>query len=294
MTQKELIKRYEQFFGKKETQLLLEMPRKIGNDKYVRVNISKTTPEEVEKFLKSNRVKFSKSLLPYAYNIERSFFNLSSSLPMLSGEMYMQDIASQLPVHCIDFKNLKKKVRVLDMAAAPGSKTTQLADLLTYHKVAYEIIALEPEKKRLKKLMNNIQKQGFEHISVFNVTGQEFEAEEKFDIILLDAPCSGNLVGDKGWLEKRTVVGIKKMAALQRELLEKASQLLAQGGILIYSTCSIEPEEDEENVKWAVENLDLVVKEVQIPLKTQNTGFGYKLLPYKSKTQGFFICYFHK
>lgn len=294
MSRRELLTRYKNFFGERETSEILKVKDKIRKDQYVRVNRSLCEIEDVEKFLKGNRVKYSRTFLPNCIKIEKSFFNLSSSLPSLTGEIYLQDIASQIPVNCIDYSNFSGKVRVLDMAASPGSKTTQIADMLTLNGIEFEMIALEPEKKRLQKLINNIQKQGFRGIEIFNVRGEEFESKEKFDIILLDAPCSGNLAGDSDWLEKRNVEGIRKMAELQKKLLRKASELLREGGVLIYSTCSMEPEEDEENVEWILRNCGLRTFRPKLefpfdvrPLRKQDS---YRFMPHKAQMQGFFVC----
>jgi 16S rRNA C967 or C1407 C5-methylase (RsmB/RsmF family) len=293
----ELKKRYEKFYGKNSFDKLIDAKKKYSKDQYVRVNLSKTTNERVESFFKKNRVRYSKTFISNCYKIEKSFFNLSSSILALTGQIYMQDLASQIPVWEIDFENLKNaKVRILDMAASPGSKTTQLADLLNFYDINYEMVCLEPEKARLKKLINNIQKHEFENIVIINSTGEDFVSNEKFDIILLDAPCSGNLVGDKDWLNKRDVKGIKSKAALQRKLLINAFKLLATNGKLIYSTCSIEPEEDEMNVDWALKNLKLKSEKlkVKIPFENGVKNSGLKLLPYLSKTQGFFVSSFRK
>lgn len=305
--------RYDKFFGIGTFNKLIEAKNLYSNDSFIRVNLSKTTIEEVEEFLKKNRVKYSKTFLPNAFKIEKSFFNLSSTFFAISSKIYLQDLASQIPVNVIDFEKLKSKfenrvIRVLDMAASPGSKTTQIADLLNFHGIAYEIVALEPEVKRLTKLINNIQKHGFSNVEVINKTGQGYISSEKFDIVLLDAPCSGNLVGDKGWLSKRDIKGVSSKSKVQKELIEKAKSLVKNDGEIVYSTCSLEVEENEENVVWAQEKCGLKLKSVSsinFPFKTffniNNKSFSQKMvsscvrvMPYLSKTQGFFVAKFVK
>lgn len=296
MINSELVRRYEKFFGKDETKKLLQTGSKIRNDTYIRINLSKTSKEEVIKFLNKNRVKYSLTPISNCIKIEKTFFNLSSSLLSLKGHIYIQDIASQIPVNCIDLTKYKK-VKILDMAAAPGSKTTQIADVLTTHNIDYEIIALEPEKKRLTKLINNIQKQSLKNIKVLNIKGQEILEQEKFDIIFLDAPCSGNLAGDRNWLTKRNLEGIKKMSQIQKELLEKASKIIKENSLIIYSTCSLEPEENEDNIKWAKEKLNLtsITPDLNLPFSTKTMyGEGLRLMPAKTNTQGFFVCILKK
>ena len=305
MTKEELIQRWEKNFGIEETKKLLLMPKRISKDTYIRINISKTTPEKIAKFLKTHRVRYSKTFLPNSFKIEKSFFNLTSSIPALTGDIYFQDIASQIPINCIDFKQITSNhkssstLRILDLCASPGSKTTQLADLLNYHKINYEIIAIEPEEKRLTRLINNIQKQSFKNLKIINKKGQDYETEKLFDLILLDAPCSGNLVGDRGWLNKRDVKGILERAKIQKELLKKATSILKHNGLLIYSTCSLEKEENEDNVEYA--KFELKLKDIKPniefafstkPLiKSQNS---MRFMPHISNTQGFFVCCFKK
>ncbi|MFW5704494.1 MAG: methyltransferase domain-containing protein [Nanoarchaeota archaeon] len=301
------LKRYDEFFGLKSSQKLIEIQKSHMNDKYIRINFSKTSKEKIETFFKKNRVKFSNTFLPNCLKIEKSFFNLVSSLPALTGQIYFQDIASQIPANLIEFSKFKsKKISVLDMAASPGSKTTQIADKLREKKLDFEIFALEPEVKRLQKLINNIQKQSFENIKIFNTTGQEFKTKKKFDLIILDAPCSGNLITDRNWLSKRNLMGVEQKSKLQRELLKKASSLLCENGILIYSTCSQEPEENEFNVNWALSKLPLVKGKTNFVLPFENPliksfkgqnfelGTSFRICPIYSKTQGFFVSIFEK
>lgn len=309
----ELIQRYDQFFGNEAAKRLIEAKKLYSKDQYIRINISKTSIQDIEKFLKKNRVKYSNTFLKNALKIEKSFFNISSSLPSLTGEIYMQDLASQIPPNCIDYEKIKqnqeknkKIIKVLDMAASPGSKTTQIADFLKYYEIDYHITAIEPEVKRLTKLINNIQKQRVESIDIINVEGQKFDTKEKFEIILLDSPCSGNLIGDENWLEKRNIKGILEKADLQKRLLMKAHDLLKNEGILIYSTCSLEIEENEANVDWLLRktNLKTFKPNIQFPFDTNpvkkfkgkkiNPADSIRFMPYLSKTQGFFICCFIK
>jgi 16S rRNA C967 or C1407 C5-methylase (RsmB/RsmF family) len=293
-----LLQRYDNFFGNTTSQKLLKAKQELKNNLFIRINLSKTTPQKIEQFFNKNRIKYSKTIFQNAYKIEKSFFNLSSSLFSLTGQIYLQDLASQIPINTINFNKLKnqnKKIQILDMASAPGSKTTQLADMLEYHKIKYHITCLEPEKNRIKKLINNIQKQNFKNISIYQTTAQQFKTKQKYDIILLDAPCSGNLIDDKSWLQKRDLSGIKQKAKIQKELLIKASKLLKNKGEIIYSTCSLEPEENEHNIEFITQKTNLKTKpiETKFPYNTtplQKDQHSLRFMPYNSKTQGFFVC----
>ncbi|MCA9496089.1 MAG: methyltransferase domain-containing protein [Nanoarchaeota archaeon] len=305
--------RFDENFGKGSFSKLLDAKRKYSNNSFIRINLSKTKIDNVEIFLKKNRVLFSKTFINNGIKIEKSFFNLSSSLLTLNGELYLQDLASQVPVNCINFEALKlmnKKIRILDMCASPGSKTSQIIDLMEYNNIDFELVALEMEKIRIQRLINNLQKQEFKNYEIYNIDALSFESQNKFDIIFLDAPCSGNLIEDKNWLNKRDFKGIKERAEIQKKLLKKADSLLANNGFLIYSTCSLELEENEENAIWALKNLNLknIKCNLKFPFETapekiikndkiKNSLKGInciRFMPYLSRTQGFFICCYRK
>lgn len=297
-------KKYSSIWGKNTLKKLLNMKREISSKQYIRVNTSKTSYGNVEQFLKKNRVKFEKTSLPNAIEIKKSFFNLTSSPTSLLGEIYSQDLASQLPILTLPEKIFEKQhISVLDMCASPGSKTTQIADILETKNCSYDITALEPEKKRITKLINNLQKQQVKNCKVFQIKGEDFSSSEKFDLIILDAPCSGNLIGDNNWLKKRNQQGIEQNASLQKKLLKKAYSLLKNDGILVYSTCSMEVEENEMNIDWFVKQFQ--VKTIQpkfkptfptTPLKeykgkkfSPQVSKTMRLMPLTSKTQGFYV-----
>ena len=297
-----LLDRYDKNFESGTSRKLQDSIRMYSDNQFVRINLSKMNLEEVQTFFKKNRVKFENTFLKNGFKIEKSYFNLSSSIPCLSGKIYFQDLASQVPVNCVGFNRLKeisdsgKIVKVLDGCASPGSKTTQMLDLLNFHKINYELTAIELEENRVNRLINNIQKMGFSGFKIVNCSATEFTTSDKYDVIILDVPCSGNLVGDKNWLSKRTVSDICEKSDLQKLIVKNISKYLSENGELIYSTCSIEKEENEDNVKWISENCDL--KNIKISLDTGfdtsclNGVLGLRFLPNKSRTQGFFVSKF--
>ena len=121
----------------------------------------------------------------------------------------------------------------------------------------------------------------------------------KFDRILVDAPCSGNFASDRDWFNNRTLKDIERNAGLQREILTKAVDCLSDEGEMVYSTCSLEPEEDELNMDWAIKNLNLQTEEIYCHGEKGLTNvFGKQLDPsikhcrrlWPGETQGFFVC----
>jgi 16S rRNA C967 or C1407 C5-methylase (RsmB/RsmF family) len=115
----------------------------------------------------------------------------------------------------------------------------------------------------------------------------------------LDVPCSGNFATDKEWFHRRTIKDVERNARLQREILTETARILRDDGEIVYSTCSLEPEEDELNVDWAIRNLDLQVQRIDCPGERALTNIFGKELDgsiencrriWPGKTQGFFVC----
>ena len=155
----------------------------------------------------------------------------------------------------------------------------------------------------IASLMMNLERCGVKNTTVFS--GDVESAKRlsiQFDKVLLDAPCAGNYLTEPGWFEKRNLDGIQRSSAIQKRLLKNAIEVLKPGGTLVYSTCSLEPEENELNMQWAIDNLPVKLEKVNLPIGDDGlTGvFGQKLSPdialckrfwpHKTKTEGFFIA----
>jgi NOL1/NOP2/sun family putative RNA methylase len=265
----------------------------------IRVNTSKVSAAELCRRLSKKGVSFEK--IPFCNEgfYYKSMFSLGSTPEYLMGYYYIQEPASMLPALVLspsanDF--------VLDMCAAPGSKTTQISAMMEN---LGRIIAVEKDKNRCDALMNNIERMGCRNAAVLNCDALLLRSNEKFDKILLDAPCSGNYAADYRWFEKRNLSGIKSNAKHQISLIEKASSLLKKGGVLVYSTCSLEPEEDEAIINHAIklglkpEHIDIGIGEpgaAAFQGKAFNNGVALsrRLWPEKTLTQGFFIAKMRK
>ncbi|GEM_PF-232530 len=226
-----------------------------------------------------------------------SKFSLGAIQEHFLGYYYMQEAAAQLPVQVL---NPLPGELVLDACASPGGKTTQLSEWMHCEGT---IISLERKEHRMPALLHNL-----ERMRVKNVVVYEYDSAEaarlglEFDKVLLDAPCSGNYADDPVWFEKRDMTGVLTSVSIQRRLLGEIIKLVKTGGILVYSTCSLEPEENELNIQWLLERGGIVIEpsglSVGDPGLTQ--VFGRKLhasiancrrlWPYKSGTQGFFVA----
>ncbi len=188
------------------------------------------------------------------------------------GEIYLQSLSSMLPPLFLDAQEGES---VLDMTAAPGGKTTQIS-ALTGGKAF--ITACERDKLRAERLRFNIAKQGAPRVTVLQSDALKLDDFFRFDRILLDAPCSGSgtiLLGDNV-PQKISPLLIKNSAALQEKLLVKALRLLKKGGTLVYSTCSVCPEENGAVVLRALKaaggSLQQIAEPEGIPTLPSLTG----------------------
>lgn len=175
---------------------------------------------------------------------------LGSTAEHLSGLFYIQEASSMLPVAAL-FADGEAPQRVMDVAAAPGSKTTQIAARMG-NKGA--ILANEFSASRVKVLHANISRSGIRNVALTHFDGRVFGAAlpEMFDAILLDAPCSGEGVvrKDADALKNWSVASNLDIAATQRELIDSAFHTLRPGGVLVYSTCTLNRDENEAICHW--------------------------------------------
>ncbi|MDQ7009459.1 MAG: NOL1/NOP2/sun family putative RNA methylase [Candidatus Gracilibacteria bacterium] len=300
----EFISRYKDIFKEEEFNTFLEYCSKPLK-KSIRVNISKISLEEFENIAKTNNWLLEK--IPYlenAYNITDSEL-IGKSIEYFCGLFYIQETSSMIPPIILD---PQEGDIILDMSAAPGSKTTQLANLINNNGL---IIANDISGSRIKALKSNINSQGSYSVAVSKLDGRDFGNYyyEYFDKILLDAPCSaeGSMRKDKfNW----SIDIIDKLSSLQMKMILSALLSLKVGGELVYSTCTMTPEEDEMIVDFVLSNLGDFVEIVDWEVKGLKTTPGItswkgeelhpdckkskKIWPHHNDTEGFFIAKFKK
>ncbi|MDE1193339.1 MAG: RNA methyltransferase [Arachidicoccus sp.] len=238
---------------------------------------------------------------PYGYYLsERPSFTHD---PLFHGGLYyVQEAGSQFLWEVLSQTiSRKEDIKVLDVCAAPGGKSTLLSSY--FHKGL--IVANEVIKSRVNVLSENITKWGTGNIVVTNNDPQHFSGiKNYFDVVLIDAPCSGSGLFRKDnsaiaeWSEEKVVLCSKR----QQRILSDIYPALKQNGLLIYSTCSYSPQEDEEILDWLTDNFSLE----NIPLQLQNEwnittvnslkykSEGYKFFPDRTRSEGFFIAAFRK
>jgi 16S rRNA C967 or C1407 C5-methylase (RsmB/RsmF family) len=162
------------------------------------------------------------------------------------------------------------------------------------------IVALDVNTQRLAVLANHLERCHTRNTIVYNHDArQASKLKMKFDRILLDVPCSGNFASDTNWFSRRTLRDVERNAEIQREMLAEATECLKDDGEIVYSTCSVEPEEDELNMDWAVKKLNLQIEDVDcLGQKGLTNVFGQQLdrsiercrRIWPGETQGFFVC----
>ena len=247
-----LIEMLNQQYGEKITSKILEG---YSQERMVtfRVNTLKTSIEKVEEVLKNNNIEFEKvSWSDVAYIVKNVREDTLKELEIYkNGEIYLQSLSSMLPPIVLE---PKENTDILDMCAAPGGKTTELASLTNNNA---NITACELNKIRIEKLKYNIEKQGATSVYTMQEDSRKINDFFSFDNILLDAPCSGSgtlNVEDVNLEKTFTEKLIEKSQKSQLELLNKAVKILKQGQEMVYSTCSILNVENEEIVSKILKN----------------------------------------
>ncbi len=247
-----LIKRWLRRYGREFTEQLA-----IANNNRplltVRVNNLKSNPEEIKSLLAKENFDFEEGkYLPGYFKLKQAT-NITDSEIFKKGLLTIQDESTGLPCYLLD---VRKDMRVLDLCAAPGGKTALIADLMNN---SGKITAIDKYDSRLNVLRKNLARLGVTNVKTIAVDALEFEDEEGFDRVLVDVPCSGlgtlSKKPDIKW--KRALMDIKKLNPLQLDLLRKAASLVKPGGYVVYSTCTIEPDENFEIIQQFLdENLD--------------------------------------
>lgn len=221
----------------------------------LRINTIKSTKEEIIKILTENNITYEEiSWYENALVITNKNEEELKQLEIYSeGKIYLQSLSSQLPPL---FLNPQENELILDMAAAPGGKTTEIAALSNNKAM---ITAIEKNKIRSERLQYNIDKQGAKKVSVLNTDARNLNEYFMFDKILLDAPCSGSGTFVNNDFNNFNEDLVTRSIKFQTSLINEALKHLKVGGELIYSTCSILTEENEQIIKNILnDNVELI------------------------------------
>jgi len=221
-----------------------------------RVNTGLVNLNEALRELRRTKFIIKPGPLPNSFIVlkEPEGLKLSETKLVNEGKIYIQNLSSMVPVYMLD---PQEGERILDLCAAPGSKTSQMA-IIT--KGSAQIVAVENNKKRIFKMEENLQRQGIKNVEVIYSSGVGLERKynlfnEYFDKILVDAPCSNEgliCLTEPDTFEYWNPKQPKSLSKLQRKLLASAIRMLVPGGTLVYSTCTFSREENEQNVTWVL------------------------------------------
>lgn len=258
-----------------------------------RVNTLKATDELVMNRLRDEAIAFERvKEIPHAFKIKnRTDREILEHELATSGQIYLQGLTSMIPPLLME---LKLTDSVLDLCAAPGSKTSEIAALTSNRA---RIMAMEENEIRFQKLLNTLSIQGATSVEARHGDSTQLHKElpEAFDKILADVPCSaegriefGDQRSFKYWSEKNIIAHAK----LQRRLLRSAVACLKPGGTLVYSTCTLAPEENEGMIEWLISEFPFMKPvEVTIPLKNfkKTAHKTITLLP-SEEAEGFFVA----
>ena len=222
----------------------------------IRVNTLKTTPEKLKELLRKKGFHLKPTQFDYAFHVDSSQtrIGLGNTHEYLQGFYYIQSLASMVPIHLL---YPEPGDNVLDMCAAPGSKTTQIGQFLNQEGI---IIAVDNKESRIKSLSSNVKRMGINNCIIFPYDSSQLRPFLKStfipDKILLDAPCTGSGIirVDPTLKKAKNDLNINRMVRIQKKLLKTAIEILKPGGFLMYSTCSFHYQENEGVIADALTN----------------------------------------
>ena len=276
--------------------------------KSIRVNTLKTTPQQLITKLKNKGWKFAQPCKnhPEIIQIQSELQpgELGTTKEHILGYYYIQEITSMMPIIAL---NPQPNNFLLDLAAAPGSKTTQSAALMQNQGT---IIANDVSIQRIKILSANLEKIGATNTIITRHDGIQLcdklkKQNFKFDKILADVPCSGEgniRVSPRTYLDWSESL-LKRLSRKQKKLASSALQQLQPEGEMVYSTCTHSPEENEEVVQYLLDNFDIEIQEIALPIKSRpgitkwkNKTFSqelkkaHRIYHHDNNMEGFFLC----
>lgn len=265
----------------------------------VRTNTLKISPENLEHRLEES---YQVDRIPWmdgGFWVKNSD-RFTKSMEHVLGYFFVQDASSMIPPIVLDPKEGES---VLDISAAPGSKTTQMAAMMNNKGI---IVANDLNYERLKALRGNLQRCGVVNTVVTKQKGENFwKTGVKFDKILVDAPCTGTGTMNPRILKETSESSIRYFSEVQKQILQSAIKCLKDDGTMVYSTCSLEPEENEIVMDFAVKELGMKIENIDMNFPKGDTrnailewddkkvdksiSKSIRAMPSERK-EGFFIC----
>lgn len=268
---------------------LTDMPVSIRKKE----SLSLTQWENVISKLESEGIQVEEHpYLSYAYTLKKAE-GLGNIESFQNGDFTVQDVSSMLVAECA---GIRENQRVLDLCAAPGGKSMHIAEKL---KGTGKLYSFDVSEKKTAYILENKERMGYDNIEVEvnDATVYREDLAEAFDVVIADVPCSGiGVIGKKCDIKYRIdETEIKSIVELQKKIMENAWKYVKKGGTLLYSTCTISREENEDMVEWLLNNAPLATESLDtyLPkaLLSETTKKGYlQLLPGVHACDGFFIA----
>jgi NOL1/NOP2/sun family putative RNA methylase len=265
---------------------------------YIRVNTLKISKADLVSRLLSKGFELKSTVMPEVLAVRKAPLPTGATSEYMLGHYYIQDLSSCMAVDALD---VAPGQFVLDVAAAPGGKTTFMAQKMNN---SGAIIALEPNGRRARSMSFNLTRCGVYNTCIFKSDGlYAGKFEMKFDRVLLDAPCSceGVLAKDPTRKSSHTPEDVDYCSKIQESLIEAAASCVKPDGIMVYSTCSFAPEENEMVVDRLLRKFGNITLEPVAYGSSGLTRFGdlefngqlkyaHRLYPHLDDTTGFFIA----
>ncbi len=265
---------------------------------YIRVNTLKTSRADLIRRLQSKGFELKSTIIPEVLAVKKAPLVTGATTEYLLGHYYIQDLSSCMAVDSLD---IEPGQVVLDVAAAPGGKTTFMAQKMNN---SGAIIAIEPNARRARSMSFNLARCGVYNTCILKTDAlQVAKFEIKCDRVLLDAPCSceGVIAKDPTRKISHTPQDVDYCSKMQQRLIQTVASSVKPGGILVYSTCSFAPEENEMVIDRLLQDFSNITVE---PIEYGSSGltrFGdlifddqlknaRRLYPHLHDTTGFFIA----
>lgn len=297
-----IVERYIDWFGEDKAKNMLAASLE-DKDITIRVNEAVINKDELRKKLETSGINVSDgNYVDEALHL--SDINYVSRIPGFNeGEFFVQDESSMLIYHIADTASMlgnREQLRILDLCAAPGGKSTHFAEKLGDKAI---IEARDISNSKIDLIEDNIRRLKLDNLKtlVYDALIPDDERRNWADIVIADLPCSGlGVVSGKNdvkyHLRKEQLL---ELANLQKNILSNAANYVKPGGILIYSTCTVNPEENEENAQWFLDHFPFAGVDIRPLLpkgltEYMDNPYSIQMLPGLAKCDGFYIAKFRK
>lgn len=291
-----LLEKWSKEYTKEEIEAMLQYFERESKTT-IRVNTNKIAVEDYRKKLEEVGVTVTAGhYCKEALQIEN--YNSIQTLPGFSeGEFVVQDESSMLAVQCA---GIEKDMQVMDVCAAPGGKTMFAACFLNE---TGKVTACDISDYKVQRMEENLSRMGIQNVETMVHDATELKEDwiDKMDVVIADVPCSGlGVIGKKSDIKYNcSIDGINNLRSIQRDILNIARQYVKKGGVLLFSTCTVAPEENIQNAEWFQETFEFdyesLVPYIPEELAGGTAKDGYlQLIPGIHETDGFFIARFRK